>query len=658
MAIKRVIGYMLVAVALIGVAVVIVRARETHTTEPDEQLVDTALLANITRPSKSSVQLAHIGDGLVPPTNKWFSSIALSETSLAVFPMPYSARIVQDGIEYSIPRPIGSDKAIMGAHTAAVKLTIPGATDYKLTYYDDLVIRVGVYRDADIIGEYTLAQGVPYVNYRAAEPQSVQITSPYTVEFTDAAVRITDQNTMYRVVSDAPVSNLTDLSSGQRLSIFGYIDGMPEDILTDAALRTIESSRTEYKITAREVTTTLHYQLSEGRQTIFAAMPHQSIRDTNPLDGSYESIYGDMKLYKGTGFTFSVPRINPKAGLDVTGLSDSEKSQLKTQLESDIATTTFDAVDTYFGGKELYRAAQLYDIAYQLDEKALADALYVKMKPVIESFFTPNNVSSFYYDESLKGIVGTTASFGSQDFNDHHFQYGYFMNASALIGKHNQAFVQSYAATVNLLAADIASNTTQEFPRLRVFDIYAGHSWASGNGAFADGNNQESSSEAIHAWVGLGAWAEVVQYSQLQRRATWLLSNEYATSMAYWVQPDLQAKAYDAYSYPIVSINWGGKRDFATFFSAEPSAIFGIQLIPMNPTLYRNFTNSERSALNLTRIGLAGSYSGALGDYILLYGIKAGLVENPIQSIMNRTPENIDDANSKTYMLALVMSEK
>ena len=54
-----------------------------------------------------------------------------------------------------------------------------------------------------------------------------------------------------------------------------------------------------------------------------------------------------------------------------------------------------------------------------------------------------------------------------------------------------------YGGMVDLLIRD-ANNydrSDTRFPYLRDFDIYAGHDWASGHGAFGAGNNQESSSE-------------------------------------------------------------------------------------------------------------------------------------------------------------------
>jgi endoglucanase Acf2 len=48
------------------------------------------------------------------------------------------------------------------------------------------------------------------------------------------------------------------------------------------------------------------------------------------------------------------------------------------------------------------------------------------------------------------------------------------------------------------MQGDIATavRNSSLFPFLRNFDVYQGHSWASGNSEFADGNNMESSESA------------------------------------------------------------------------------------------------------------------------------------------------------------------
>ena len=72
----------------------------------------------------------------------------------------------------------------------------------------------------------------------------------------------------------------------------------------------------------------------------------------------------------------------------------------------------------------------------------------------------------------------------------------------------------------DLVAADLATDGGSSFfPDQRAFDAYAGHSWASGYVPFRDGNNQESSSEAVTAWNGLALWADATGNQPLAEQA-------------------------------------------------------------------------------------------------------------------------------------------
>jgi len=231
--------------------------------------------------------------------------------------------------------------------------------------------------------------------------------------------------------------------------------------------------------------------------------------------------------------------------------------------------------------------------------------------------------------------------------------------AAALVATHNQEFVTKNKDFIDLLVADIASKDNNEyFPKLRVYDPYIGHSWASGNGAFNDGNNQESSSEAINAWVGVKAWSLVTNQIEMQNLATWLLANESNTAQMYWTNIDTSKDIYSGYDHEIVSINWSGKRDYATFFSAEPSAIFGIQLLPMNPYMQSHFKNEVNTQSKIYKaLGDAG-YDQPFGDSLLLYSsLTQDLNISELYKIIEKlAPENVDGALSKAYLYSWVSS--
>ena len=122
-------------------------------------------------------------------------------------------------------------------------------------------------------------------------------------------------------------------------------------------------------------------------------------------------------------------------------------------------------------------------------------------------------------------------------------------------------------------------------PQWRPFDAYASHSWAAGTSEFADGNNQESSSEAVTAWAGLELWAQAAEDPDLERQAAWLLGSEAHAATTYWTNFDTTDPVYDGFEHGVMGINWGGKRDYATWFSAEPSAILGHPADPDEPVL-------------------------------------------------------------------------
>jgi endoglucanase Acf2 len=211
---------------------------------------------------------------------------------------------------------------------------------------------------------------------------------------------------------------------------------------------------------------------------------------------------------------------------------------------------------------------------------------------------------------------------------------------------------------IDLLVGELATNqNSRYFPERRVFDAYAGHSWASGYSPFADGNNQESSSEAISAWNGLALWATVTKNSALSTEATWMLSSETASANAYWTNFDQSAAVYRGYDHSIVSLNWGGKRDYATWFSAEPSAKLGILLVPMSPVAGYLAEDPARIDKNVSQ-GAPSGYDVPLGDYLLMYSAQAGADQAAKALAIAKTlPDKfIDGGNSRSYLLAWIMT--
>jgi endoglucanase Acf2 len=137
---------------------------------------------------------------------------------------------------------------------------------------------------------------------------------------------------------------------------------------------------------------------------------------------------------------------------------------------------------------------------------------------------------------------------------------------------------------VGKIIADIATDERgrADFPFLRNFDPYEGHSWASGDANFDAGNNQESSSEAVNAWAGLILWAEATGNRKLRDLGIYLYTSETNAVLQYWFDLNRQVLA-PAFGKPFATMVFGGKYAYNTWWTQEPRQILGINCLPFTP---------------------------------------------------------------------------
>ncbi len=130
---------------------------------------------------------------------------------------------------------------------------------------------------------------------------------------------------------------------------------------------------------------------------------------------------------------------------------------------------------------------------------------------------------------------------------------------------------------------------------------------------------------------------------------------EASASTAYWTNPDLSGFA--GYQAGFVSLNWGGKRDFATWFSDEPAAKLGILLLPMSPSSGYLAGDPERIRANVAEAS-GGNFSQKFGDYLLMYSAMAGPQDRAkALALAPSLPDDvIDDGLSRTYLLAWLLA--
>ncbi|MCA9365195.1 MAG: hypothetical protein KC736_04845, partial [Candidatus Moranbacteria bacterium] len=428
----------------------------------------------------------------------------------------------------------------------------------------------------------------------------------------------------------------------------------------------IVSTEVSFDIHDGYVDTLFSIETDNDGQTLFALLPQHfsSLSDVSACDslvGVYQTLYGQQRLCVGSSFLFSQKFQKPLDRFDLSGLSDARRRQLEVFVKEDVQNLSLNAQDTYFLGKELFALANLLDIARQLDLFDEADLIRGRLKSELElwrdnTFSSKDIAKSFYYDSMIGGVVGTPFSFGSELFNDHNFHYGYFIYAASILSRYDEGYLRDNRNFINLLVRDIANfdRNNTDFPYVRGFDFYAGHSWAAGQGLFRDGNNQESSSEAVTAWYAVGLWGNVVDDQRLVDFSNYLYTRESLSALDYWLNIDQQDPRFEGYSHPLVSLVWGGKLDWATWFSPRPEAKLGIQILPISPaSLYlgddlgrvrENFA-SDMSLQNPTL------FKDYLVMYQALYDIDSARLKAQLL-----LPEDIDGANSRSAIEAWLIT--
>ena len=130
---------------------------------------------------------------------------------------------------------------------------------------------------------------------------------------------------------------------------------------------------------------------------------------------------------------------------------------------------------------------------------------------------------------------------------DHHFHYGYFLYASAVMAKLDPTFIDRFGVYVDAIFHDVAHSSNGNsrgigsdsifFPMTRHKSWFDGHSFATGLFPFGNGKSQESSSEAVNCYYGAYLWS-LIRHKEIASDVTdfsrLLLSTEIRSTKMYW----------------------------------------------------------------------------------------------------------------------------
>lgn len=555
------------------------------------------------------------------PTNDWWSSLAWMPFSERQYPHPLAVRAQSNGFRVFYPGPtITANKvAIFGAMPAAGfddfvigHSKVEAFRDARVGDFSDWFVTAVLGSESDEQLKVTYGHGSPFVFVRVegGDP-TMAFSAPPSIWFGAAdepVLGFTVRGRHYGAFGPSG-STWSGLSKKVWTNDAGGRGYFSVAVLPDKSTETVRlfqrfaynhvsetkvqwryDERTSVVETTFSFTTNAHEGQENG--TLFSLYPHQwQYTATELLDTSYDSVRGPMKLGMGSSFVTRMRFPGVLPALPDAGACD--KSRMGKFIDEVIREHVPDVMDTYWLGKQLGKRATLIPIAEQTGDRAVVDSLANWLKSRLEGFLRAHDArgklkqrSLFYYDGLWGTLIGYPASYGSDsELNDHHFHYGYFIRAAAELARRDPAWAddEHWGPMVRLLVRDVASLDRHDamFPFLRCFDPYAGHSWASGHAKFGDGNNNESSSEAMNAWYGITLWGAATGDRRLRDLGIYLYTTEMHAIEDYWFDVTDRLHPID-YAPSVVTMVWGGKGANETWFSANPEMVHGINWLPMH----------------------------------------------------------------------------
>lgn len=552
-------------------------------------------------------------------TNQWYSTLLFNEKPEAIYAHPLAAKPISGGLEFSLPSKDvvpteRRDVEIHYAHANPITLT-PVAFSVgsaRLSKASDWSIDMEWASGSDRMSA-TVSHGSPYVFMRLSRGD-LKIALPESAE---------------RIHQGSDPRVLSLKVKGKSYGFFGptgvqwekvservWIARLPSSkgYLTAAALpnETPESlallARHAYAFTTNTVATwkynvaassvetrfNVSSELMEGPNNgaLVGLYPHQWFGNASvsaKLGPAYDTIRGKIHLLASSEFV-----VTASYGGFVPfwpTVSDSTRmGELKSVMQSDLRNARRMMLEIgtgpYWQGKGLQRITKLMEVFEQQGQIAERDQLLAMLKSRVEEWFSGKSRRTYFHlDKTLGSVLGYAEEYFSvEQMNDHHFHYGYWIRAMADIAIRDPQWAASerWGAMTDLLVADIATTRRggTDFPFLRNFDVYEGHSWASGVGLGPHGNNQESSSEAMNAWAALILWAEVKGNDDLRDLGVYLYTTEKESIRHYWFDVHGLVLAPE-YKGTGVSMLFGARYANNTWWTDEPRQIRGINLLPL-----------------------------------------------------------------------------
>ncbi|NBP46036.1 MAG: hypothetical protein EBU72_12640 [Betaproteobacteria bacterium] len=578
-------------------------------------------------PTTAQAQTATVGDGLVwlapkpnesvkpkpaqyrsgdmlkraVTTNTWYSSVVYETWSDVLHAHPLTFKATPNGMEMGMPQgrtgPISALKNWAQGSTGITAVTYNHRADFtlkgvgfqpvdaRLHQAGDWNIAVDMRQDQNYLRSHIL-HGSPYGVFEVSNgrvhlqwgPHVSPAALPVERDSTKQVHYFRADRQLFGVylpadaqITATPGSLAIELPPQARFMSIGALpnaEPATRQAYATAAFVRVDNTEAQWHydedqslVTTRYVLTT---QALDGvpAQALMGLYPHhqQALAQgaAAPL-GTLPSVRGPIAITPGDHFTTQL-RFNGLLPFWPKLQNPASADMLKELLVGDRrrANSMFGKMGngTYWTGKSLGAIAQVMSIAEQHGEEANAAELEKILKQRMESWFSGRSLTYFAHEPGIGTLLGYPEEYFSVSaMNDHHFHYGYWIMAAAHLARRDPQWASKAQ--------------------------WGG--WARGNSEFFGlGNDQESSSEAIHAWAAIAQWGEVTQQPQLKALGVYLYATEVSSVLNYWF--DMHRTVFHPdYGKPIASMVFGGGYGYSTWWTEEPRQIMGINLLPITP---------------------------------------------------------------------------
>ncbi|KAK7381131.1 hypothetical protein VNO78_33657 [Psophocarpus tetragonolobus] len=622
------------------------------------------------------------------PTNSFFQNYVLQNGDSPEYIHPYLIKSSNSSLSLSYPSLTFNSSFITQVFNPDITIsssenkTTPGSQmKHVVSSFSDLSVTLGI-PSSNL--KFFLVRGSPFVTASVTCPTPLSITTMHAIRSLSSNNSLTkhtlqlDYGQTWLIHTSSPMSlnhSLSEITSGEftgiiRIAVLPDSDPKYEVILNrfsscypvsgDAAFT--NPFCVEYKWEKKGwgellmLAHPLHLQLlndSDSGVTVLHDLKYRSI------DGDLVGVVGDSWLLKTdpVSVTWHSTR----------GIKEEFHEEICSAVSEDVdALNSLEITTTscYFYGKIIARAARLALIA---EEVAFLDVMPVIRKflketiePWLDGTFSGNG---FLYDGKWGGIVtnqgskDSGADFGFGVYNDHHYNLGYFLYGIAVLAKIDPAWGRKYKPQAYSLVADFMNlgRSNSKYTRLRCFDLYKLHSWAGGLTEFADGRNQESTSEAVNAYYSAALMGLAYGDTQLIATGSTLAALEIHAAQMWW-HVGKGHKLYEGdftKENKVVSVLWANKRDSGLWFAPAQwrECRLGIHVLPLSPITEALFSDVgyvkelvEWTVPNLNRKGVGEGWKG------FIYAME-GTYDKESALQKARSLKVFDEGNSLTNLL-------